>query len=258
MGCWRKWNGFFLWVFLLVAALLQAEGPAWWETQGVVDDTLVGPPPNNYAPALIGQAKWMALAAYREMEARSPGSAGEEIENLVIGFEQGPGANYNPLLIGQLKRVALPFYTRFQEEGFGLPEDLELGPDGYPWGFSGYSENNYAPATLGQLKQVFRFSLEGWPPQPLDPTQDSDNDGLPDAWELQYGFDPWVPTDFSADPDGDGLSTLEEFSLGTHPRAPDTDADGTWDGSEVEGSFDPLRPDHPAVELVLFTPLVKF
>ena len=225
-------------------------------TQGVVDDSFVGSSPSNYAPALIGQAKWMALAAYREMEVRSPGSAGEAIENLVTDFEQRPGTNYHPLLIGQLKAIALPFYNRFQEEDFELPEDLELGPEGYPWGFPGYPKNNYAPATLGQLKQVFRFSLEGWPPEPLGPTQDSDGDGLPDVWELRYGFDPQDPTDFSGDPDGDGLSIFEEFSLGTHPEIPDTDADGTWDGSEIDAALNPLRPDHPTVELVLFTPLI--
>ena len=62
------------------------------------------------------------------------------------------------------------------------------------------------------------------------PSGDSDNDGLPDAWEEQF-FDNLEqgPED---DPDNDGSTNMDEFELGTIPNDPDTDDDGLNDGVE--------------------------
>jgi hypothetical protein len=46
---------------------------------------------------------------------------------------------------------------------------------------------------------------------------DSDKDGMPDDWELQYGFNPNDPTDATKDADGDGVSNLDEYKAGTNP-----------------------------------------
>jgi hypothetical protein len=47
---------------------------------------------------------------------------------------------------------------------------------------------------------------------------DSDSDGMPDSWEVAYGFNPNDPDDAALDADGDGLSNLQEYQAGTHPR----------------------------------------
>jgi hypothetical protein len=49
--------------------------------------------------------------------------------------------------------------------------------------------------------------------------KDDDNDGMLDAWEIQYGFDPLVD-DASLDHDGDGLSNLDEYLAGSNPLVP--------------------------------------
>ena len=46
---------------------------------------------------------------------------------------------------------------------------------------------------------------------------DSDNDGLPDGWEWQYGLDPNDGSSLgsngaSGDPDGDSMSNLQEYT----------------------------------------------
>lgn len=50
------------------------------------------------------------------------------------------------------------------------------------------------------------------------PTLDRDGDGMSDAWELAYGFDPNNPDDGSLDADGDGQSNRAEYLAGTNPR----------------------------------------
>ena len=49
---------------------------------------------------------------------------------------------------------------------------------------------------------------------------DTDNDGIPDAWETANGLDPADPADADADADGDTQSNRHEFAAGTDPRNP--------------------------------------
>jgi len=48
---------------------------------------------------------------------------------------------------------------------------------------------------------------------------DDDNDGMPDNWEILYGFDPLNKNDALDDPDNDGVSNLDEFLAKTEPNA---------------------------------------
>ena len=80
-------------------------------------------------------------------------------------------------------------------------------------------------------------------PFPLDKLyrQDSDNDGLPDAYEIEHNLQRDRRSDALADPDNDGLTNLDEFIQGTDIHDPDTDKDGEEDGQEVEEGTDPLE-----------------
>lgn len=53
---------------------------------------------------------------------------------------------------------------------------------------------------------------------PADVPEDSDGDGMPDAWERQHGLDPEDPSDGALDTDGDGYTNVEEYLNGTDPN----------------------------------------
>lgn len=71
--------------------------------------------------------------------------------------------------------------------------------------------------------------------QPLVKDDDTDNDGLLDSEEQQYG------TDIAKfDTDSDGLSDRLEVEIyKTMPLDPDTDNDGFTDGEEVDALYNP-------------------
>ena len=78
----------------------------------------------------------------------------------------------------------------------------------------------------------------------MESLEDYDGDGLPDAYELANGNDPYDRNDTTKDADGDGLTILEEFLLGTSDQNPDTDFDTLPDGWEVEQGRNPLLADY--------------
>jgi hypothetical protein len=49
----------------------------------------------------------------------------------------------------------------------------------------------------------------------------TDHDGMPDAWENQYGLNPFVD-DASQDADGDGYTNLEEYESDSNPNDPNS------------------------------------
>lgn len=68
---------------------------------------------------------------------------------------------------------------------------------------------------------------------------DTDKDGMPDSWELNYGLNPNDPLDAALDGDGDFLTNLEEFLNSCIPTNPDSDGDSLIDGWEVLYGFNP-------------------
>ena len=69
---------------------------------------------------------------------------------------------------------------------------------------------------------------------------DTDEDGLPDVWELQWlGF---LVYDACDDPDSDGADDLAEYQFGADPMDSDSDDDNIPDGWEIGYGLDPLDP----------------
>lgn len=59
----------------------------------------------------------------------------------------------------------------------------------------------------------------GWPElRSRPPPVDTDEDGMPDPWELRFGLNPHDPSDGAADKDDDGYANLEEYLNNTNPK----------------------------------------
>lgn len=128
---------------------------------------------NDFAPVNQGQVKNIAWAAYKEMEKIYGGTNG--IGGALFELTATHNVyNYLPVNIGQAKAVAAPFYDRLGME--------------YPWNSATNAANDFAMANIGQIKNLFSF----------DPSKDSDHDGLPDWWEIQYGLNPTNRADGAA------------------------------------------------------------
>jgi len=67
---------------------------------------------------------------------------------------------------------------------------------------------------------------------------DTDEDGIPDWWEMQH-FGSATGADAEADDDGDGLTNLQEYEHGTNPNNPDTSGDGLTDSEAIMLGLNP-------------------
>jgi hypothetical protein len=98
------------------------------------------------------------------------------------------------------------------------------------------------PPSGAQSPDTFFDSLSATTVEPA--LLDDDNDGMPNSWEREKGFDPENAADRLGDPDGDELINLDEYRIGTDPFAADTDHDSVSDFIEVSTAFsDPLNAD---------------
>jgi len=131
------------------SSLVAQTAPGWWTSRGVITP---GAAADDYAVINQGQLKNLAKAACDELNANLPGGAGEAINGLVSTW-QIPGAeteDYAVVTQGQLKALAAPFYDRLTAAGRA---------NGAPWAGSTATPDNYAPANIGQAKQLFGFVI---------------------------------------------------------------------------------------------------
>lgn len=72
--------------------------------------------------------------------------------------------------------------------------------------------DSYKKGIITDIRQV-----GGLPEYSGTSYQDSDNDGMPDVWEIRYGLNPNDPSDASQDCNGDGYTNIEKFINGIDP-----------------------------------------
>jgi hypothetical protein len=188
----------------MIPLALQAEGPAWWANQGVLN----GNAPNDYSLGNQGQAKWMAVNAVNELnqDLSQFGGAGNALNALAVSLSATTARtnDYNALNLGELKALSQPFFDRLLALGYtGAP----LTSGTYPWAVPGAgTPNDYAAGNIGQLKYLFSF----------DVTISSDGSGIPNWWENEFFPGQTVnPAGYSS---SDGLTNMENYLDGVNPK----------------------------------------
>ena len=183
--------------------------PAWWFSRGVITPTNPTnaapawpqnyPASDDYAVINEGQFKNFATAAYTELQASAPAYVwstpqGQALTSVVTAWAPGSGDNYQSINLGQLKRVSKMFHDVLQEIGYETT---------YPW--TGSGADDYAVANIGQVKNAFSFNVG----------LDTDNNGLPDWWELKYFHG--LGNSANSRPDGNGLTLAQDYAQGNDP-----------------------------------------
>lgn len=227
-------------VYILFASVIAraqtSSPPVWWTAPVTIfaNDT----PTDNWAIANVGQLKHVATKAKTHLDAKlnlTSSDWNEAYSNTnPFPFPVGTSIdNHAPLNIGQLKFVASGFYRILHQKAPNYSVPARLGSLGvpasaisgsgpyYPWSETTGLGENWSPVTIGQLKIVFSFDLSNYV---VGTPEDTDADGLLDAWEIRYYSG--LNANPSEDTDGDGLTNLREYELGCHPRIQDNPAIG--------------------------------
>jgi alpha-tubulin suppressor-like RCC1 family protein len=133
----------------LLPLLAYAAAPAWWSDRGVL---VTSAAPDDFATANQGQLKNIAVAATNEMDAKLSGGAGAVLHRLVDGWTHSTANvnDYAPVNLGQLRQVSRPFYDRLAAAGL---------PHIYPWPDSIEARDDFAVASVGQVKNAFSFDV---------------------------------------------------------------------------------------------------
>ncbi len=123
-----------------------------------------------------------------------------------------------------------------------FPEEHNSGYRVYWSGFGGLKTNTRNVLDIdSDMDMVSNYVENIIGTNPM--SSDTDSDGMPDGWEVQYGLNA-TNSNAAQDADNDGLTNLQEYQYNTNPLNNDTDSDGLSDGAEVNTyNTNPLNND---------------
>ncbi len=197
---------------------------------------LPGGYPQSYAGDYLNGRDWRELAVDTLRELASEGGIPSDTERPLRRYR-------HPLAA---VRPELEFEPTLAGNRGTWEQIVEVGPEVrgefiFPLGQSGMLEGSLAAVdridpNFDSLQPIWR----DWRFVPMlnvsremvgGGDEDSDGDGVPDAYERWYFGD--LDRDANDDRDGDGLGLRGEYVMGAAPTVADTDGDGTRDGFDL-------------------------
>jgi len=128
---------------------------------------------------------------------------------------------------------------RSTEDSYGTySQQVDSDADGLVDGTNGFVSTSSYPAGVDVDEDDFVDGEQDYVTSPVK--WDTDDDQMPDGWEVANSLDPTNAVDSTEDPDNDQLDNLREYQAGTDPNDSDTDDDTLPDGWEVDNGLDPL------------------
>jgi hypothetical protein len=127
-------------------------------------------------------------------------------------------------------RTGVAYYVKDYEKELAKIEKktgVKQNPYGDMWGLHQKSQNEQGFFKYRRLEQdsykqgiiTDPRQMGGYPEyKEWQPYVDTDNDGMPDEWERQYGLNPNDPNDANGDCNGDGYTNIEKYINGIDPR----------------------------------------
>jgi len=233
----NKTKAFIVCLAAALCSLLYAVEPGWWTASGITNTT--GDRAEGRSAATVGQLKYIATKAREHIDAVIGNAISRADWNAAFGGKdpfplQATGENTAPATVGQAKFLLDGLYNAMIAENvdtnFLLLQNNLAWAESKPWAPIDDSLENSHPITVAQLKFAFSFDLN----------LDTDSDGMLDIVEIQI-----INADL-----GDAINTLGDVLT-----SDDFDGDGLINANELAGVFNPVKKDHPAVGLKIFTRL---
>ncbi|MCM1356296.1 MAG: thrombospondin type 3 repeat-containing protein [Staphylococcus sp.] len=134
-------------------------------------------------------------------------------------------------------RTGVPYYEKkLPKDAYGDTSGLaekSQAEDG-SFRYRRLPKDSYKLGIITDIRQ-----MGGYPEYKGTPYVDSDNDGMPDAWELANGLNPNDPSDANGDCTGDGYTNIEKYinGISTKNRIDWTDLRNNYDTLASKGKL---------------------
>ena len=204
-----------------------------WSESGRFELAVTNPPQESAgAPSISGEVIYHGKAPTDRIVIQAFKSPGYDVDIEGVMSMSAPGAFKLPFEMRGLRHVGYTMRAFLDVNGNGvcdrwepqgLARDAAFGGEHYEYRGDAYALGHFSLDSVDNISNV-RILIRDF---------DTDNDNVPDGWEVAKGGTRSLQLDGRVDTDNDGLNMRQEYGYGSNPYNTDSDGDGIPDGQEV-------------------------